>query len=171
MVRFTTKRLTGRIIMEKDEAAVIEILTDPVVKKTYMLPDFPTKEDAGKLFRRLRELSQGADHYVVAICLNDTLIGWVNDTEQKDGRIEVGYVLHPRYHNQGYMTEALQAVITNLQAQGYEEVTAGAFEENLASIRVMEKCGMTRQAHQDEIEYRGKAHRCVYYGKILGNRE
>ena len=37
------------------------------------------------------------------------------------------------------------------------------FEENIASIRVMEKCGMMRQEHHDEISYRSVVHRCVYY--------
>lgn len=165
MVHFHTKRLTGRPFIEKDQSAVIEIVKDPVVKQTYMLPDFPTDENAIKLFQRLMTLSQGQDHYVAAICLEDTLIGWINDTEQKDGSIELGYVIHPRYHGQGYMTEALQAAVADLFTKGYKEVTAGAFEENLASIRVMEKCGMVRQERQDEIEYRRAVHRCVYYAK------
>ena len=163
MTYFETKRITGRPFLQKDQTSVIEILTDPTVKQTYMLPDFPTEEDAVKLFRRLMELSQGDDHYVVAICLGDSLIGWINDTEQQGGSIEVGYVIHPRYHGQGYMTEALKAAIADLFCKGYTEVKAGAFEENIASIRVMEKCGMIQQKHMDEIEYRSVMHRCVYY--------
>ena len=163
MTYFETQRLIGRSFLDKDQQSVIEILMDPTVKQTYMLSDFPTEEDAVKLFRRLMELSQGDDHYVVTICLGDSLIGWINDTERQDGSIEVGYVIHPRYHGQGYMTEALKAAISDLFCKGYTEVKAGAFEENIASIRVMEKCGMMRQEHQDEIQYCGVVHRCVYY--------
>lgn len=164
MTCFETNRLIGRPFLKKDQLSVIEILADPLVKQTYMLPDFPTEEDAIKLFQCLMNLSQDKDHYVVAICLEDTLIGWINDTEQKSGSIELGYVIHPQYHGQGYMTEALKAAITYLFDRGYTEVKAGAFEDNIASIRVMEKCGMVRQEHQDEIPYRGVVHRCVYYG-------
>lgn len=163
MMYFETKHLRGRIFWEKDQASVISILMDPTVKQTYMLPDFTTEEDAVRLFRRLMELSQNKGHYVVAICLEDELIGWINDTEQREGSIELGYVIHPRYHGQGYMTEALQAAIADLLERGYNEVKAGAFEENVASIRVMEKCGMVRQEHRDELQYRGVVHRCVYY--------
>ena len=159
MTYFETNRLIGRPFLQKDQASVIEILMDPTVKQTYMLPNFPTEEDAIKLFRRLMELSQGDDHYVVAICLGDSLIGWINDTEQQGSSIEVGYVIHPRYHGQGYMTEALKAAIADLFCKGYTEVKAGAFEENIASIRVMEKCGMIQQKHMDEIEYRSVMHR------------
>ena len=163
MTYFETNRLIGRPFLQKDQASVIEILMDPTVKQTYMLPDFPTEEDAVKLFRRLMELSQEGNHHVVAICLEDALIGWINDTEQQGSSIEVGYVIHPRYQGQGYMTEALKAAIVDLFDRGYTEVKAGAFEENIASIRVMEKCGMIQQKHMDEIEYRGVVHRCVYY--------
>jgi RimJ/RimL family protein N-acetyltransferase len=41
-------------------------------------------------------------------------------------------------------------------------VTAGAFEDNLASLRVMEKCGMQPMEHTDTIEYRGCEHLCLY---------
>lgn len=160
---FETKNLRGRIFWEKDQVSVISILMDPTVKQTYMLPDFATEEDAVRLFRGLMELSQDEDHYVVAVCRENELIGWINDTEQREGSIELGYVIHPRYHGQGYMTEALQAAIADLLERGYNEVKAGAFEENVASIRVMEKCGMVRQEHWDEIQYRGVVHRCVYY--------
>lgn len=49
---------------------------------------------------------------------------------------------------------------------GYQSVKAGAFEENLVSIRVMEKCGMISIEQEDIIEYRGKKYRCIYYKKI-----
>ena len=163
MIQFTTKRLAGRAFTAQDQEACLDILTDPVVAKTYMLPEYAAREDAIPLFLRLMALSQSQERLVVGIYLQDHLIGWINDTEQKDDSMEVGYVLHPAYHNQGYMSEALTAAIAELFAKGFRQIKAGAFEENVASIRVMEKCGMTRLEQQDEVEYRGKNHRCVYY--------
>ena len=81
----------------------------------------------------------------------------------KDGGIELGYVIHPRFHGKGYMTQALKAAIEELFSDGYREVITGAFEENRASIRVMEKAGMILQGKTEEIEYRGKTHNCIYY--------
>lgn len=52
---------------------------------------------------------------------------------------------------------------TNLFQMGYKQVITGAFEENIASRRVMEKCGMILTESEEKIEYRGKVHRCVYY--------
>ena len=44
---------------------------------------------------------------------------------------------------------------------GYQRVAAGYFEENIASGRVMEKCGMVATGGTEEIEYRGKKHRVI----------
>lgn len=77
--------------------------------------------------------------------------------------MELGWALHPLYHNQGYATEAVRAAISHLLAHGFTQIIAGAFEENNPSIRVMEKCGMTKMKKIDFIDYRGKNHRCVYY--------
>ena len=160
-----TKRLTIKRMSEMDLEAALDLLTNDVVKKTYMLPDFEKKEDAIPLFRRILELSLGDTRYVRGIYLNDHLIGYSNEVEVIEHAIELGYLIHPDYHGKGYMTDALIALIPDLFALGYEEVVCGAFEENPASLRVMQKAGMTLLEKSDEIEYRGKVHRCIYYSK------
>ena len=160
-----TKRLTIKRMSETDQEAALNLLTNDIVKQTYMLPDFEKREDAIPLFRRIMELSQGEKRYVRGIYLNDQLIGYSNEVEVVEGAIELGYLIHPDYHGKGYMTEALIALIPDLFALGYEEVICGAFEENPASLRVMAKAGMTLLEKSDEIEYRGMVHRCIYYSK------
>ena len=62
----------------------------------------------------------------------------------------------------------LTEVIKELFAMGFTVVKAGAFEENPASMRVMEKSGMHRIQQEDTIEYRGKVHRCINYEILRG---
>ena len=93
----------------------------------------------------------------------DTLVGFLNDVENDGRRIELGYVIDPAYQGRGYATQALTGVIRDLFGRGYQEVVAGAFEENKASIRVMVKSGMTKIPLEEDIDYRGKIHHCVYY--------
>lgn len=152
-------------IEDRTEATMLEILTSDIVKQTYMLPDFSCREDAIPLFRRLVNLSTDETRYMRGIYCDENLIGFLNDVEILDGSIELGYVIHPLFRGKGYMTQALKIAIAELFSCGYEEVIAGAFEENIASIRVMEKAGMTKMEKADEIEYRGKVHRCIYYHK------
>ena len=164
-----TKRLTIKKIREGDQEAGLNLLTNAIVNQTYMLPDFEKREDAIPLFQRLQKMSVEDKRYVRGIYLNDYLIGYANEVEIIDNSVELGYLIHPDYHGRGYMTEALTALIPDLFARGFDEVVCGAFEENPASLRVMAKAGMTWMERRDELEYRGKVHRCVYYSRKKGN--
>ena len=155
--------VTLRPIQLQDREAMLDILTDDTVKQTYMLPDFADRRDALPLFRRLAELSRDESRYVRGICLEERLIGFLNDVEIQDGSIELGYVIHPDFQGKGYMTEALRSAVDALFLMGYREIICGAFEENAASIRVMVKAGMQKLSRTDEMEYRDKRHQCVYY--------
>lgn len=158
-----TKRLILSPVKAESLPSLAELLTDTQVAKTYMVPDFLSPAAAEAMAKRIQIFSQEERPIVFGIYLGDQLIGILNETERTESAIEVGYALLPRFHNQGYATEALSGAIQYLWAQGFQQVTAGAFEENAASIRVMQKCGMVLSPHQDMVDYRGETHRCVYY--------
>ena len=153
--------ITLGIITEQPLPAIARILMNDTVKKTYMVPDL-SEDAAMKLASRLAELSTDESRFVRGIYRNEILIGFLNDTEIKGSSIELGWALHPDYHNKGYATAAVKLAIEALFDRGFEEVIAGAFEENLASLRVMEKSGMLPMDQVDEIEYRGVTHLCRY---------
>ena len=90
----------------------------------------------------------------------------MNQVDLQDGEMELGYVIHPDFHGRGYMTRALELAMEEVFSLGCQKIITGAFSSNPASIRVMEKCRMTRMDKTDEIEYRGNVHTCVYYRKI-----
>lgn len=146
-----------------DAEPMLDILTSKEVSRTYMLPDFESREAALPLFHRLMDLSRQDSRFVRGIYLEDTLIGFLNDVEIVNGTIELGYVIHPDHWGKGCMTEGLKLAINDLFRLGYQEVICGAFSYNAASIRVMEKAGMTRINKVEDIEYRGQVHLCVYY--------
>jgi RimJ/RimL family protein N-acetyltransferase len=133
------------------------------VKQTYILPDYPNRDDAKPLFERLLSLSHEPDRYVAAICLDGSCIGMVNDTEIKGDSVEMGYAILPAFHNRGYCTEMLRGAIGYLHSHGFSRVLTAAFESNKASLRVMEKCGMTLLPETEDLTYRGVTHRCIYY--------
>ena len=160
----TTERLTLHPFAECDEQRMIEIFCNEQIKQTYMIPDFQDMEQAKALFRRMMELSKSDDHFTYGIYLGGELIGFINDCEMSDTDIELGYVILPEHQGKGYATEAVRAAIHELFRIGIKRVTAGFFEENHASQRVMEKCGMHRIEQEDDIEYRGAVHHCLYYG-------
>lgn len=165
---FKTQTLEVKPLTIQDREAIVELLMNDSVKRFYMVPDFSSREDAGKLFCRLTDLSQKEDRYVAGIFLDGMCIGILNETEITGTTVELGYAILPLYHNRGYGTQVLQGAMNYLFDRGFREVRTGAFEENLASIRVMVKCGMKKLARQEEISYRGRNHKCVYYSKTQG---
>lgn len=157
------KLLKLRPFLPADQTRILETVTSTKVNQTYMLPDFERIEDAIPLFERLAERSRDENRFVRCIDVDGRAVGFLNDVEIKDGSIELGYVIHPDFHNRGYMTQALRAAIKELFARNYQRVICGAFEGNKASQRVMEKAGMTKIEFTEIIEYRGVSHNCVYY--------
>lgn len=160
-----TERLELKPLSDCDCENMIEIFTDDIIKKTYLLPDFESKEKAIELFERFKKLSEMDDYYLVGIYLEDEVIGFVNEVSRENGSIELGYVIHPKYHNNGYASEMLGAMIEAMFDAGLSEVVTGAFEENVASIRVMQKNGMIKIDKTEDIDYRGAVHKCVFYSK------
>lgn len=59
----------------------------------------------------------------------------------------LGWILHRDYWNRGYTTEAARAMIEYaFEKLGVHRLTATCDAENIGSWRVMEKCGMRREA-------------------------
>lgn len=160
-----TGRLCLRSISDGDVEDMIALLANKEIAKTYMLPEFQSREEIIKLFERLKALSESKEHFVYGIDLQGHIIGFLNDVQITKDTVEVGYVIHPDYKNQGFATEAFGAVIQALFDAGFRVVTAGAFVENPASFRVMEKCGMQKSTLEEDIDYRGQTHHCLYYAK------
>ena len=151
-----------RAFQESDWPRAATLLTSTAVNRTYMLPDFETIEKARSLFDRLMGLSMDETRYVRAMEENGEFVGFCNDVERSGGAVEIGYALCPDVWGRGYATAALKLAIADLFAVGFDQVVAGAFVENPASLRVMEKAGMSPIDKVDEIEYRGRTHTCVY---------
>ena len=162
-VNVQTKDLNLRPFAESDRQAMGAMLTNNQIRKTYMIPELKNQEAVDRLFRRFLELSLSEDHYVAGIYREDCLVGFLNDVGKDTERIALGYVIDPAYWGKGYATQALKAAVEDLFRRGYQEVVAGAFEENAASIRVMIKVGMTKCSEEEDIDYLGTLHHCLYY--------
>lgn len=157
-----TKRLTLHVFSDADQAAMLALLTNETIKQTFMIPDF-SEEEGSTLFQKMKADALRSDCFQIGIYKEEQLIGFINELGRNESVIELGYVIHPDYHNQGYASEALEAVIPYLFQQGFHEIRAGAFEDNYASIKVMEACGMKRIGKEDDIFYHEKMHHCIYY--------
>jgi len=164
-----TNRLEIKPYQDADQNAMIELLTNQKIKINFMIPDFETEKEAINMFKKLQAFSYSEEHYERGIYIDNKLIGFVNDVEIGNGIIELGYVIHPMHQNKGYASEMLKAVIDELLREGFHQIVAGAFENNAASIQVMQKCGMKKISKEEEICYHGVPHHCCYYAAFRDN--
>ena len=84
-------------------------------------------------------------HVAIAIERDRQLIGCTGYTPSPEGA-EVGYWIGRPHWGQGYATEAMNALVAHLRNDlGIALLHACVFQDNPASMRVLEKCGF-RQA-------------------------
>ena len=158
---------TGRLILrpleERDREKFIRMAKDERVNSTYMIPKLESSALENAFFEHMRDFTENESRFVYAIALKSgEVIGFINDCELDGTRAEIGYFIGAEHWNRGYATEALSASIAALFEMGYTHLKAGHFEENAASRRVMEKCGMKRIDHEEELEYKGRMHHCLF---------
>ena len=69
----------------------------------------------------------------------------------ENGTIEIGYGINDGYENNGYTTEAVEAVVKWASMQeNVKQIEAEAEESNIASIRVLEKCNFVPNGEMGE---------------------
>ena len=162
------KIISNRILLmplrDIDYIPMMEMVKDDKIKETYILPDFSKIDEEASFFHHLKELSSSLEKFIYGIYYNDLLVGFINEVDKNEREIELGYFISPKYSCSGFATEALGIAIDHLFEMGYSMVYASCFEENIASAKVMQKCGMFLLNRKDTIEYRGKVHNCIYYG-------
>ena len=68
------------------------------------------------------------------------------------GMVEIGYNIIPAYEGQGYATEMARRVIEwAFHTPGIQVITAQCLDDNLGSIRILEKVGMRRLAPEGNL--------------------
>lgn len=92
--------------------------------------------------KRIKEYEE-KDRINFAIVLKEKniLIGSIDVVGYINNNPEIGYMLKKEYWNKGYMSEAFLRVIKFLFSLGFKKIYIRAQVENIASNRVIQKCG------------------------------
>jgi ribosomal-protein-alanine N-acetyltransferase len=68
------------------------------------------------------------------------------------GAVEIGYSILPAYRRRGLTFEAVQALVRwAFTERGVKAVQAECLADNVGSVRILEKLGMERLAHEGEL--------------------
>jgi RimJ/RimL family protein N-acetyltransferase len=155
-----TERLTLRPYRESDLEYVADTFTRPEVVR-YLYDEVWTPETVADLLSRrqgLGEIRREGDRLVLAVeetatgqVVGDVSLTYVSVVHRSG---EVGWIFSPTHQGKGYATEAA----TEILRIGFEEmllrrIFARCDARNVASVRVMEKLGMRREAHFVENEF------------------
>jgi ribosomal-protein-alanine N-acetyltransferase len=178
MICLTTERLVIRDPLPTDINDWHRLLSDP--KTMYYLPEIMTRsldESRQNLETAIADV-QNPNRTKFFFAIEDkasgVFIGTVGYTVTQNtpvGRlVGMGYFILPEYHGQGYMTEAVRELLRfAFEDNGVYRVSTGCMTENRASERVMQKCGMIREAERkDFIWHDGRMKNRVEY-RLLKN--
>lgn len=122
------------------------------------VPDevFETVEKAKETIGFLMSVYEtGEGPLVYPVLLKDgTNVGYVQLVPMEDG-YEVGYHIGEKYTQKGYASEAIKAFLPAIMAKKrIDRVHGICLSENIASKKVMEKCGF-RQVYEGIGQYQG----------------
>ncbi|KAI4716655.1 acyl-CoA N-acyltransferase [Aureobasidium sp. EXF-10727] len=147
-----TERLILRQIRPSDSDAVFAFMSlASVMRYTSRAP----LTQVHQATTYLSERTEGPNIYNFAVCLKDptnTVIGLLGSPSYP----EIGYLFSPAHAGKGYATEALLAFTPALFAVMPMEQTfaeAHVDPENVASLKLLERCGWQRWGGVEERAY------------------
>ena len=145
-----TSRLVLREISSGDVKSVFAMESDPVAMRYWSRPPMQDMAEAREAVERSMELFP--DRHALKWCLTrppeDVLIGHVSlfSFSTQNRRAEIGYGLARAYWGQGFMREALTAVIDYAFGPlGLRRIEADTDPRNQASLRALERLGFARE--------------------------
>lgn len=118
------------------------------------------KETETDLQNRLKSLTDVFGYWMIETIEDQDFVGWValKKLDQTD-QIELGYRLLEEHWGKGYAVEAASELLNYaFLTLNLKEVAAIALEENVRSLKVLEKLGMK---YQKKARFYG--FKCCYY--------
>ncbi|HSC74093.1 MAG TPA: GNAT family protein [Gaiellaceae bacterium] len=155
-----TERLALRPFEPGDLAALQEIHSDELNAR-WLYNEALTREQVVALLERkiagaaLRAegewLSAAAVLRATGELVCDVSLLWASEVHKQG---EIGFIAHPAHHGRGYTTEAARPLLAfAFETLGLHRVVGRLERRNVASVRVLEKLGMRREAHFVENEW------------------
>lgn len=164
------RRIRVRAWRSDDAEALVAAANHPDVAR-YLRDRFPypyTSADAAAFLGHVVPATPGQLH---AIEVDDAIAGGVgihpgDDVERASA--ELGYWLTPRCWGQGIMPAVIDAYVPMVAARfGLRRVWAKVYAPNVASMRVLERCGFQREGVlRQAVLKRGEVLDAVMYARL-----
>ena len=167
-IKIETERLRLRNLFAQDAQRFFEYKSLPEVGKYQgWIPS--NVKDAEDFISKYSVISPES-WLQLGITLKDSseLIGdcGIHFTDEDFKQIEIGFTLDPAYQGKGYATEAVKGLLDYIfNTLNAHRVYGSCDPENTASIKLMERIGMRKEAHlKESIWFKNRWADDVIYG-------
>ena len=144
MKELVTNRLKLRYIKKEDAPTIYENwASDPEVARyvTWKPHECLAVTEAVVDFWVKDYKNSDCYRYGIERKLDNELMGMIDVVGYHHCNPVIGYCMGKRFWNNGYMTEALEALVNQLISDGYKVIVIEAVKDNIGSNRVIEKNG------------------------------
>ncbi|HEY5458871.1 MAG TPA: GNAT family N-acetyltransferase [Sphingomicrobium sp.] len=136
MDEILTERLLLRRARQDDAAAMHRIMSNPVAMRYWSTPPHTDMDQTERWMASMVEDDPFVrDDFIVT--LGGVLIGKLGAWRLP----EIGFLLDPAHWGHGYAREALAAYVERRRSLGSTELTADVDPRNIASLKLLERCG------------------------------
>lgn len=162
-VTLPTQRLILREFTESDWRATLTYQSDPRYLRFYSWTERtePEVRDFVNVFvTQQKEQPRRKFQLAVTQKSDGRLLGsgGIRVHQAEERQADLGYELDPRVWGNGFASEAVRELLRfGFQTLGMHRISAECIAEDAASIRVMEKNGMRREAHlRENTRFKGR---------------
>jgi len=145
-----TERLAVRLVLESDLPALMEVNSDEAVTALLPYATWRSAADAEAWLARMRDIEATglAFQFVVVLKSAERAIGTclLFRFDEGSARAELGYALGRAYWGQGFMREALTALLDSaFGTMGLRRLEAEVDTANAPSARLLQRLGFTNE--------------------------
>lgn len=163
-MRIETERLVLRPWREDDAADLFRWASDPAVGPA---AGWKPHENEAESLNVLRAILINDRTWAVTIAPSERAVGSIGvfpgSAERQNGEWEIGYWLARPFWGNGYIPEAVRAILSLYFAFGAERIWCAHAEGNDKSRRVIEKCGFRYRFNAPWQSPLGDVRNSLYY--------
>jgi len=152
MLALHTERLYLRTMIEADWPLFLRLHSEPQTMQ-YVFGEIAEEQIRKGFDHRLPAWGPDSDHWLCLVVVdkaNQAELGVTGFRIMSPGHAEVGCLLLPECQGKGFGTESRQAIIDYARDIGLDSLESTVTDGNIASCRVLEKCGFSFQRREPQ---------------------
>ena len=169
-IELITDRLILRQMKEEDAKGIFDSFVNNEKFLYYANKEKRTLDQEIESLYGIEEKYKNKEYYNWLITLLDgEIIGSINlHVDNENDLVWFNYAIDDRHYNHGYMTEALNAIkVFALENLKVSKIIGGCEVDNIASQKVMEKCGFKlEEIRKNELKLKDGFHDLKIYSII-----